>query len=82
MSYLPLCNDAVVPILRCDRLRKLIGTLDIGLIKGEANVAAPHIGHMINVPPLSENLADKMELDQGADLAAPEHTNPTLASSL
>lgn len=77
-----MCRDAGVKIWHYDTIFKHTWTMDIGLIKDEANVAAPHIGHMINVPPLSENLADKMELDQGADLAAPEHTNPTLASSL
>uniref|UniRef100_M1DXB6 Integrase core domain containing protein n=1 Tax=Solanum tuberosum TaxID=4113 RepID=M1DXB6_SOLTU len=36
-----LCRDSGVPIWHCDRLIHPIGTLDIGLIRDEANVTAP-----------------------------------------
>uniref|UniRef100_M1DI55 Integrase core domain containing protein n=1 Tax=Solanum tuberosum TaxID=4113 RepID=M1DI55_SOLTU len=37
-----LCRDSGVPIWHCDRLVHPTGALDIGLIRDEANVAAPH----------------------------------------
>ncbi|KAG5599583.1 hypothetical protein H5410_030953 [Solanum commersonii] len=37
-----LCRDSRVPIWHSDRLIHPIGTLDIGLIRDEANVVAPH----------------------------------------
>uniref|UniRef100_M1DKZ6 Integrase core domain containing protein n=1 Tax=Solanum tuberosum TaxID=4113 RepID=M1DKZ6_SOLTU len=36
-----LCRDSGLPIWHCDRLIHPTGTLDIGLIRDEANVAAP-----------------------------------------
>uniref|UniRef100_M1D8C3 Integrase core domain containing protein n=1 Tax=Solanum tuberosum TaxID=4113 RepID=M1D8C3_SOLTU len=36
-----LCRDSGVPIWHCDRLIHRTGTLDIGLIRDEANMAAP-----------------------------------------
>ena len=36
-----LCRDSGVPIWHCDKLIHPIGVLDIGLIRDEANVAAP-----------------------------------------
>ncbi|KAG5591674.1 hypothetical protein H5410_042188 [Solanum commersonii] len=36
-----LCRDSGVPIWHCDRLVHPTGALDIGLIRDEANVAAP-----------------------------------------
>ena len=39
-----LCKDVGVPIWHCDVLRTLTGTVDIGLIMDEANVALPHRG--------------------------------------
>lgn len=61
--------------------RQLAGTMDIGLFKDEGTVAAPHRGPRIEVPSLKENLADTVELDQVANLAAPKHVDPTSASS-
>ncbi|KAG5580536.1 hypothetical protein H5410_051163 [Solanum commersonii] len=37
-----LCRDSGVPIWHCDRLVHPTGALDIGLIRDEANIAAPH----------------------------------------
>lgn len=68
-------------IWHCDTLDHLVGTLDMGLIKDEANVVAPCRCRRIEVPPLSENSADTVELAQGADQIALESADPTPASS-
>ena len=39
-----LCRNARVPILYCDILHTPVGTVDIGLIRKEANVVAQRIG--------------------------------------
>lgn len=57
-----LCRDVGVPIWHYDRLCKPTSTLDIGIIKDEANVVALQRGLKIELAPLSENLADTMEL--------------------
>jgi len=36
-----LCRDASVPIWHCDRLLEATKTLDIGLLRDDANLAAP-----------------------------------------
>lgn len=64
-----------------DRHCRPAGTVDIGLIKDEANVAVPHRGSRIKVPPLSENLKDTVELAQRDDTIVPEHVDPNWASS-
>ena len=53
-----LCRDSGVPIWHCDKLIHPTGALDIGLIRDEANVAAPRREPQIEVPPLSSDLAD------------------------
>uniref|UniRef100_M1DJI0 Integrase core domain containing protein n=1 Tax=Solanum tuberosum TaxID=4113 RepID=M1DJI0_SOLTU len=53
-----LCRGSGVPIWHCDRLINPTGTLDIGLIRDEANVAAPRREPQIEVPPLGADLAD------------------------
>lgn len=45
-----------------DTLRSLAGTIDIGLIRDDANVAAPCRGPNIEVPPVSENIFETVEL--------------------
>ena len=55
-----LCRDSGVPIWHCDRLIHPTGALDIGLIRDEANVAAPRREPQIEVPPLGADLADTM----------------------
>uniref|UniRef100_M1DK38 Integrase core domain containing protein n=1 Tax=Solanum tuberosum TaxID=4113 RepID=M1DK38_SOLTU len=71
-----LCRDSGVLIWHCDRLIHPTGTLDIGLIRDEANVAAPRREPQIELPPLGVVLADTVELaslrtDIDAILAAP-----------
>ncbi|KAG5585465.1 hypothetical protein H5410_045899 [Solanum commersonii] len=55
-----LYRDSGVPIWHCDRLIHPTGTLDVGLIRDEVNVATPHKGPRIDVP-LGTNLADAVE---------------------
>lgn len=83
---LQLCREAGVPIWHCDTLRSSVGTVDTGLLKDESNVAAPWKGPRIEMSPLIKNLADNVELAQGADpvTSEPAYTTPadsTLASS-
>jgi len=62
-----LCRDSGVPIWHCDRLIHPIGTLDIGLIRDEANVAAPRREPQVEVPLLGADLADTVGQAQGGD---------------
>ncbi|KAG5571516.1 hypothetical protein H5410_061282 [Solanum commersonii] len=45
-----LCRDAGVPIWNCAKLVHATGTLDIGLIQDDANVAALRRGPRVDVP--------------------------------
>lgn len=56
-SIFKLSTGVRLPIWHCDRLHQPAGIINIGLIRDEANVAGPHRGPRIEVPPLSENLA-------------------------
>ena len=53
-----LCRDSRVSIWHCDKLIHPTGALDIGLIRDEANVAAPRREPQIEVPPMGADLAD------------------------
>ena len=53
-----LCRSTGVPIYHIDQLKTLQGTVDIGLIRDEANEFAPRRGPRPELPPLGENLAD------------------------
>ncbi|KAG5572191.1 hypothetical protein H5410_061957 [Solanum commersonii] len=50
--------DSGVPIWHCDRLVHLTGALDIGLIRDEANVAAPRREPQVEIPHLGTDLVD------------------------
>uniref|UniRef100_M1DJ00 Integrase core domain containing protein n=1 Tax=Solanum tuberosum TaxID=4113 RepID=M1DJ00_SOLTU len=63
-----LCRDSGVPIWHCDKLVHPTGALDIGLIRDEANVAAPRREPQIEVPPLGPDLADTVGQAQGGGL--------------
>ena len=76
-----LCRDDRVPIHHYDVLRTRTRTVDIGLIRDEANVAAPRRGPRVELKPLSENLADTVELDQGVYPSTSEPTETTPAES-
>ena len=53
-----LCRSTGVPIWHVDQLKTLLGTVDIGLIRDEANEFAPRRGPHLELPPLGDNLAD------------------------
>ena len=48
-------RSAGVPIWHIDQLKTRMGTVDIGLIRDEANELAPHRGPHLELPPLGEN---------------------------
>uniref|UniRef100_M1DIF6 Integrase core domain containing protein n=1 Tax=Solanum tuberosum TaxID=4113 RepID=M1DIF6_SOLTU len=58
-----------------------MGTLDIGLIWDEANVAVPRREQQVDVPPMRADLVDVVEQMQGDDTASPSHTDDVQASS-
>ncbi|KAG5599893.1 hypothetical protein H5410_031263 [Solanum commersonii] len=70
-----LCRDSGVPIWHCDKLIWPMGTLDIGLIQDEANVAAPRREPQVDVPPMGADLVDVVEQIQGDDPTPPAHTD-------
>uniref|UniRef100_M1DGJ1 Integrase core domain containing protein n=1 Tax=Solanum tuberosum TaxID=4113 RepID=M1DGJ1_SOLTU len=76
-----LCRDSGVSICHCDRLIHPTRALDIGLIRDEANVAAPHREPQVEVPPLGVDLADTVGQAQGGDPSLPDHTETVPASS-
>ncbi|KAG5591028.1 hypothetical protein H5410_041542 [Solanum commersonii] len=76
-----LCRDSGVPIWHCDRLIHPTGTLDIGLIRDEANVVTPHREPQVEVPPLGADLADTVGQAQGGDPIIPDHSDTVPASS-
>ncbi|KAG5605841.1 hypothetical protein H5410_027333 [Solanum commersonii] len=76
-----LCRDSGVPIWHCDRLIHPTRTLDIGLIRDEANVAAPRRDPQIEVPFLGANLANTVGQAQGGDPIIPDHSDTIPASS-
>lgn len=60
-----LCSEAGVPIWNCDSLCTPTGTIDITLIRDEANVPALRRGPRLYLQQLYENFADTVELTQG-----------------
>ncbi|KAG5579965.1 hypothetical protein H5410_050592 [Solanum commersonii] len=74
-------RDSGVPIWHCDRLVHPTGALDIGLIRDEANIAAPRREPQVEIPLLDTDLADTVGQAQGNDLSAPDHTNTVPGSS-
>ena len=55
-----LCRSVGVPIWHIDQLKTPLGTVDINLIRYEANELAPCRGPHPEVLPLGENLADSV----------------------
>ena len=53
-----LCRSAGVPIWHIDQLKTPQGTVDVGLIRDEANELAPHRRPRPELPPLADDLAD------------------------
>ena len=69
-----LCRSAGVLISHIDRINTPSGTVDIGLIRDEANELAPCRGLRPEVPPLGENLEDTIEQAQVVTQAKYEAT--------
>ena len=53
-----LCRSAGVPIWHINQLKTPLGTVNIGLIRDEANELAPRRGPSLELPPLADDLAD------------------------
>ena len=77
-----LCRSAGVPICHIDQLKTLLGTVDIGIIRDEANELAPRRGPRLELPPLGDNLADTIAHARTATQAAFETTDTTLVESI
>ena len=54
-----LCRSAGLPIWHIDQLKTPLGTVDIGLIRDEANELDPRRGPRPEFPPLGDNLAER-----------------------
>ena len=53
-----LCRSAGVPIWHVDQLKTQQSTVDVGLIRDEANEFAPRRGTHPELPPFADDLAD------------------------
>ena len=71
-----LCKSAGVPIGHVDQLKTPIGTVDVGLIRDEANELAPRRGPRLELPPLADDLADTVAQARTATQAASTDTTP------
>ena len=71
-----LCRSEGVPIWHGDQLKTPQGTVDVGLIRDEANELAPRRGPRPELPPLADNLADTVAQDRTAMQAASTDTTP------
>ena len=58
VNDLCLCRSAGVPIWHVDQLKTPQGTVDVGLIRDEANELAPRRGPHPELPPLANDLVD------------------------
>ena len=75
-----LCRSAGVPIWHVDQLKTPQGTIDVGLIRDEANELAPRRGPRPEFPPLADDLADTVAQARTATQAA--STDTTLVESI
>ena len=71
-----LCRFAGVPIWHIDQLKTQLGTVDIGLIRDEANELAPRRRPRPELPPLGENLAETVAQTRTATQVASTDTTP------
>ncbi|XP_069143519.1 uncharacterized protein [Solanum lycopersicum] len=74
-----LCRSAGVPIWHVDKLKAPQGTVDVGLIRDEANELAPRRGPRPELPPLADDLADTVAQARTATKAS---TDTTLVESI
>uniref|UniRef100_M1DX05 Integrase core domain containing protein n=1 Tax=Solanum tuberosum TaxID=4113 RepID=M1DX05_SOLTU len=66
-----LCRDIGVPVWHCEKLVQATKTLDIGLIRDEANKVAPRREPPVEVPPLGADLVADVEQKQGEEPSPP-----------
>ena len=71
-----LCRSAGVPIWHVDQLKTSLSTVDVGLIRDEANELAPRRGPRPEMPPLGDILADTVAQARTATQAASTDTTP------
>ena len=71
-----LCGFAGVPIWHVDQLKTPLGTVDIGLIKDEANELAPRSGPHPELPRLGDNMADTVAQTRTATQVDSTYTTP------
>ena len=69
-----LSRTAVVPIWHIDKLKTPQGTVDIGLIRDEANELTPYRGPRPKLPPLVDDLADMVAQARTATQASTDTT--------
>ena len=69
-----LCRSAGVPILHIDQLKTPQGTIDVGLIRDEANELATRRGPRPELPPLADDLADTVAQARTATQASTDTT--------
>ena len=69
-----LCRSAGVPIWHVDQLKTPQGTVDVGLIRDEANELAPCRGSRQELPPLADDLADTVAQARTAAQASTDTT--------
>ena len=69
-----LCRCAGVPIWHIDQLKTPQGTVDVGLIRDEANELAPRRGPCPELPPLADDLADTVAQARAATQASTDTT--------
>ena len=72
-----LCRSAVVPIWYIDHLKNPLGTVDIDLIRDEANELDPHRGPRPELPPLGKNMADMVAHARTSTQAASKSNDTT-----
>ena len=76
-----LCRSAGVPIWHIDQLKTPPSTIDIGLIRDEANELDPRRRPRLELPPLSDNL-DTVAQARTAMQSASETTKTTWVKSI
>ena len=74
-----LCRTAGVPIWHIDQLRTPPCTVDVGLIRDEANELAPRRGPRPELPPLSDDLVDTVAQARTATQASTGTTRSSLS---
>ena len=69
-----LCRSAGVPIWHVDQLKTPQGTVDVGLIRDEANELSPRRGPHQDLPSLADDIADTVAQARTATQASTDTT--------